>query len=160
MNEIKYQPIGIIHSPHKQTTGTPIQPTAAEDINGRIEIFPKYLDGLKDLDGFSHIILIFHFHLANKVDLQAKPFMDNKKRGIFSIRGPNRPNPIGMSIVRLQKIEGNIIHIKDVDIVDKTPLLDIKPYVPKFDSREDVKIGWLEKNIYKLPKAKDDDRFK
>ena len=159
MDEIKYKPIGIIHSPFKKPRGTPIQPTAAEGVDGSVEVFPEYVEGLKDLDGFSHIILIYHFHLSKKSSLKVIPFMDHQIRGVFSTRAPSRPNPIGISIVRLIKIEKNILYIQDVDIVDGTPLLDIKPYVPEFDARAVSKIGWLEKNVNKLPASRDDGRF-
>ena len=159
MNEIKYKPIGVIHSPFKEPKGTPIQPMGAKGINGTVEVFPEYAKGLKDIDGFSHLILIYHFHLAKGSSLTAKPYMDNEERGIFAIRGSRRPNPIGMSIVRLVRVEDNILHIQDIDIVDGTPLLDIKPYVPEFDRREVEKIGWLEKKVHKLSASKDDGRF-
>jgi len=159
MDEIKYKPIGVIHSPFKEPKGTPIQPAAAKETRGTVEVFPEYAKGLKDVDGFSHLILIYHFHLSRGASLEAKPYMDNEVRGIFSIRGPSRPNPIGLSVVRLIKIEGLTLHIQDVDIVDGTPLLDIKPYVPEFDMREVVRIGWLEKRVHKLPTSKDDGRF-
>ena len=156
---IKYKPIGFIHTPFKEPKGVPIQPVAGEDIEGKVEILPDYIEGLKDLEGFSHIILIYHLHLSKKPSLLVKPYMDEKLRGVFATRAPSRPNPIGLSIVRLVKIKGNMVYIKDVDIVDGTPLLDIKPYVPEFDLREVNRIGWLEKNIYKLPSSRDDGRF-
>jgi tRNA-Thr(GGU) m(6)t(6)A37 methyltransferase TsaA len=159
MNEIKYMPIGVIHSQFKEPKGTPIQPSVAKGIGGTVEVFPEYAEGLKDVEGFSHIILVFHFHLARKSSLKLKPYLDNKNRGIFSTRAPGRPNPIGISVVRLIGIEETLLQILDVDIVDGTPLLDIKPYVPAFDVRETVKIGWLEKNIHKLSVSKDDGRF-
>jgi len=159
MNEIKYKPIGIIHSPFKEPKGTPIQPAGAKGINGIVEIFPEYTEGLKDIEGFSHIILLYHFHLSKVSTLLAKPYMDNEMRGVFAMRGPSRPNPIGISVVRLVKIEGNVLYIQDIDIVDGTPLLDIKPYVPKFDIRQVERIGWLESNIHKLSQSKDDGRF-
>jgi tRNA-Thr(GGU) m(6)t(6)A37 methyltransferase TsaA len=144
MDKIKYMPIGIIHSPFKKLQGIPIQPTAAKGIKGTVEIFPEYIEGLKDIEGFSHIILIFYFHLSKKTDLKVKPYMDEQTRGVFATRAPSRPNPIGLSVVRLVGVEGTILHIKDVDIVNGTPLLDIKPYVPEFDGIEVAKIGWLE----------------
>jgi tRNA-Thr(GGU) m(6)t(6)A37 methyltransferase TsaA len=159
MDKIEYKPIGIIHSQFKEPKGTPIQPTAAKGVDGRVEVFPEYAEGLKDLEGFSHIILIYHFHLSKKSSLKVKPFMDNQIRGVFSTRAPSRPNPIGISAVRLIKIERNVLYIRDVDIVDGTPLLDIKPYVPEFDVRAVDKIGWLEKNVNKLSTSKDDGRF-
>ena len=159
MDEIKYRPIGIIHSPFKEPKGTPIQPAGAEGIRGTIEVFPEYAKGLKDIDGFSHLILIYHFHLSQGAPLEAKPYMDNQAHGVFAMRGPSRPNPIGISVVRLAGIEGHTLNIEDVDIVDGTPLLDIKPYVPDFDIREVDKIGWLAKKVGKLATSKDDGRF-
>jgi len=159
MTEITYKPIGIIHSPFKEPKGTPIQPEGARGIDGTVEVFAKYAGGLKDLEGFSHIILIYHFHLSKGASLTAKPFMDSKPRGVFAMRGPSRPNSIGISVVRLVRIEKTILHIQDVDIVDGTPLLDIKPYVPRFDTREVDSIGWLEENVHKVDTSKDDGRF-
>ena len=159
MNEIKYKPVGIIHSPFKKAKGTPIQSASAKDISGMIEIFPEYTEGLDDLDGFSHIILIYHFHLSRKSSLKVKPYMDDKTHGVFATRSPSRPNPIGISIVRLTKIDGSIIHIKDMDILDGTLLLDIKPYVPEFDVRKTDKIGWLTSKVHRLSVSKDDGRF-
>jgi len=159
MEEIKYKPIGIIHSPFKKPEGTPIQTEAAKGITAKVEIFPEFTEGLKDIKGFSHIILIYHFHLSGKSSLKVKPFMDGKMRGVFATRAPGRPNPIGISIVRLVKIRKNILYVQDVDIINGTPILDIKPYVPEFDIKMADKIGWLKKNIHKLPEAKDDGRF-
>ena len=157
--KITYKPIGTIHSPFKEPKGTPIQPSAAKDTEGTVEIFKEYEKGLKDIDGFSHIILIYHFHLSGSYSLEVIPFMDDKPHGIFTTRAPSRPNPVGLSIVRLMEVKKNILYIKDVDIVNNTPLIDIKPFVTKFDNPETMKIGWLEKNIKKLPKSKDDGRF-
>ena len=159
MDEIKYKPIGVIHSPFKEPKGTPIQPAAATGIYGTVEVFPEYAKGLKDIGGFSHIILVYHFHLSQGSSLEAKPYMDNEAHGVFAMRGPVRPNPIGISVVRLERIEERTLHIQDVDIIDGTPLLDIKPYVPEFDIREVEKIGWLEKKVHKLSTSKDDGRF-
>jgi len=159
MNEIRYKPIGIIHSPFTEPKGTPIQPPGARGVAGSVEIFPEYAEGLKDLDGFSHIILIYHFHLAKSPSLLVKPFMDDQPHGIFAIRAPSRPNPIGISVVRLVKVEGSMLHVEDVDIIDGTPLLDIKPYVPEFDPPEVERRGWLEKNVRNLPSSRDDGRF-
>jgi tRNA-Thr(GGU) m(6)t(6)A37 methyltransferase TsaA len=159
MTKIIYTPIGIIHSPFKTPDGTPIQPAAAKNIEGTIEIYSEYQVGLQDLDGFSHIIVLFHCHLIKDYNLKVTPYLDNHEHGVFATRAPVRPNPIGMSIVNLIKIEKEILFIKGVDIIDGTPLLDIKPYVPEFDRREMVKIGWLENKIKKLPGTKDDNRF-
>ena len=158
MQEITYKPIGAVHSPFKEPEGTPIQP-AASDALGTIEIFPEFVAGLKDLEGFSHIILLYHFHRAGRPELVVRPFMDTESRGIFAIRAPSRPNSIGFSVVRLLRIEGNILHVDGLDILDGTPLLDIKPYVPKFDSVDAERIGWLAENVHKVGSARDDGRF-
>jgi len=159
MNEIRYKPIGIIHSPFKEPHDTPIQSVCAGDVEGIVGIFPEYVEGLADLKGFSHIILIYHFHLSKRVTLKVKPYLDNSLHGLFATRAPARPNPIGISVVRLIKVEGGKLYIQDVDIIDNTPLLDIKPYVPEFDTLEKEKIGWLEGKVHKLSKTKDDGRF-
>ena len=159
MNEIRYKPIGIIHSPFREPSGTPIQPAGARDIESTVEIASEYVKGLEDIEGFSHVILIYHFHLSRGYLLKVKPYMDEKSRGVFATRAPSRPNPIGISIVRLVKVDGNVLYIRDVDIVDGTPLLDIKPYVPEFDTRKVEKIGWLKKKVNKLSRARDDGRF-
>jgi len=156
---ISYSQIGVIHSPFTKAAGTPIQSNTARNAEGNIEIFKEYSAGLDDLDGFSHIMLLYHCHLAGDFQLKVKPFMDDLKRGVFSTRAPKRPNPIGISVVRLVRIEGNILYIRELDIIDGTPLLDIKPYVPEFDRRDKVRIGWLANNIGKLPTSKDDGRF-
>ncbi len=159
MTEIRYETIGTIHSPFKQPKGTPIQTTGAKGVEGTVELLPEHADGLKDLEGFSHIILVYHFHRSKPAPLRVKPYMDDKEHGVFAMRGPSRPNPLGMSVVRLIGVEENILRVQDVDIVDGTPLLDIKPYVPEFDVKEADRIGWLEKNVAKLPESKDDGRF-
>ncbi|MCK4903649.1 MAG: tRNA (N6-threonylcarbamoyladenosine(37)-N6)-methyltransferase TrmO, partial [Candidatus Marinimicrobia bacterium] len=122
---MNFKPIGIVHSPFKEAIGTPIQPKAAKGIEGTVEVFTEFADGLADLDGFSHIILICNFHLVQKPKLKVIPYMDDQQRGVFSTRAPNRPNPIGISVVRLNRIENNILYIQNVDIIDGTPLLDI-----------------------------------
>jgi len=159
MKEIIFKPIGIINSPFKGPKGTPIQPTGAKDVEGTVTVFPEYLEGLKDLDGFSHIILLYCFHLSKEFSLKVKPFLDDKLHGVFSTRASARPNPIGLSIVQLNKIENEKLFIQGVDIIDGTPLLDIKPYVQDFDHREKTTKGWLDKNIKNLKSAKDDERF-
>ena len=161
MTTVQFKPIGIIHSPFKEPKGMPIQPVGAKGVSGTVEVFPEYEEGLKDLEGFSHIILIYHFHLSESYSLKVKPFLDDTIRGLFSTRAPKRPNPIGFSVVCLEKIEGSILYISNVDIVDGTPLLDIKPYVPEFDKDEDkeIRIGWLSKKIKKATNKKSDERF-
>jgi tRNA-Thr(GGU) m(6)t(6)A37 methyltransferase TsaA len=160
MKKITYNPIGIIHSPFNDVKGMPIQPAGARGVAGTVEIKQEYVDGLKDIEGFSHIILIYHFHLSKNYSLKVKPFLDDNLHGVFATRAPRRPNPIGISIVRLVKVEGCILHIEDVDIVDGTPLLDIKPYVPEFDIHETQKIGWLSEKVKKVHKVKADERFR
>ncbi len=157
--KIEYRPIGIIHTPFKSIEEMPIQPSGARSIKGTVTVFPEYLEGLKDLDGFSHIILLYHFHRSSGAKLVLTPFMDTQPRGIFSTRAPKRPNPIGLSVVRLRRIEGNILHIENVDILDGTPLLDIKPYVPEFDRFPVNRIGWLEQARGVVRKKKSDKRF-
>lgn len=137
----------------------PIQPSGAKGVKGTIVVEDKYIDALSDLDGFSHIILIYHFHLSDGYSLKITPFLDDSTHGLFATRAPRRPNSIGISVVRLISIEHNILNIENIDIVDGTPLLDIKPYVPEFDKTENIKLGWLEKRAGKSEKHKSDDRF-
>ncbi len=160
MKEVIYKPIGVIRTPFKDLKEMPIQPIGAKGIQGTIEIEPEYVDGIKDLEGFSHIFVIYHFHFSQGYSLIIKPFMDDDLHGVFATRAPKRPNPIGISVVRLVRVEGVILHIKDVDMVDGTPLLDIKPYVPEFDALKAERIGWLFKKVTKVHKAKSDERFK
>jgi len=159
MKKIEFQPIGIIHSPFKEQKGTPIQPKRGKGISGRIELYPEYKEGLDALDGFSHIILIYHLHLSKGYSLKVTPYLDNVLRGLFATRAPRRPNPIGLSVVKLDKIEGTTIHILNLDIINGTPLLDIKPYVPDFDENEDIKIGWLMGKSNQAKEKNADDRF-
>ncbi len=151
--------IGTIHSPFTNLKGMPIQPPGASGIKGTVEIFEDYAEGLLDLDGFSHIILLYHFHRSEGYKLRVIPFMDTVERGVFATRAPKRPNPIGISIVQLDRIEGNILHIDGVDILDGTPLIDIKPYVPDFDYQEDVAAGWQENSPKAVPEQRSDNRF-
>ena len=160
MEEIICRPIGIIRSPYKETEGTPIQTTGAKGVGGTAEIVPECAEGLRDLEGFSHIILIYHFHLSKGYSLTVKPFLDDTPRGVFATRAPKRPNAIGISVVRLVKIEGTTLYIEDVDIVDSTPLLDIKPYVPEFDAKEAERTGWLAGRAEKAAETDADERFK
>ena len=159
MNPVCYHPIGVIRTPFKKPKGTPIQPAGSLDSRGTVELFSEYTEGLLDLEGFSHIILVYHFHMAKAPKMKVKPFMDDREHGIFAQRAPSRPNPIGLSVVRLDKVENNVLYIRDVDVLDGTPLLDVKPYVPEFDIREVTRTGWLEQNVHKLENTKDDERF-
>jgi len=160
MQEIRYRPIGIIHSPFKEVSGMPIQPSGALGIKGTIEVFTEYSPGLKDIDGFSHIILIYHFHLSKGYALEVEPFLEDQIHGIFAVRAPARPNPIGISVVRLVGVNDNILQIEDVDVINGTPLLDIKPYVPDFDWREAKSTGWLSNKSLNARKHRSDNRFK
>jgi tRNA (adenine37-N6)-methyltransferase len=158
--DILYHPIGIIHSPFKELAGMPVQPTGEASAPGSVEIYAQYAAGLKDLEGFSHLILIYHFHLVIQYKLSVTPFLGSEPHGIFATRAPARPNPIGISVVRLASIQGDTLFIDNLDILDGTPLLDVKPYVPGFDEGEDARIGWLEGVIENLKKTRSDDRFK
>lgn len=156
---IIFEPIGIIKTPFKTKEGMPIQSGGAKGIKGQIILKEELVSGLADLDGFSHVILIYHFHKSVGFELQTTPFLDVKKRGIFATRAPKRPNSIGISVVRLLSIDKNIIRIENVDMLDETPLLDIKPYISDFDIHEIEKIGWIQNKTDKLIEIKSDKRF-
>lgn len=160
MADIIFKPIGIIHTPHVTKENMPIQPLGAKGVKARVELNTKYADGLMDLEGFSHAILLYHLHESNGYDLHTKPFMDDVKHGVFATRAPRRPNAIGMSTVKILGINGNILHVEDVDILNGTPLIDIKPFFSKFDNRLEAASGWLdEKWQEKNMTFKSDDRF-
>jgi tRNA-Thr(GGU) m(6)t(6)A37 methyltransferase TsaA len=156
---ITFRSIGIIHTPFRDLSGMPIQPSAAEGVEGKVILDPALQEGLQDLEGFSHIILLYYFHQAGAPELLVKPYLDDKQRGLFATRAPRRPNGIGFSIVKLLKIQQNILTVVNVDILDGTPLLDIKPYIPYFDRPEADRVGWLEKNKGKVGGKLSDDRF-
>jgi tRNA-Thr(GGU) m(6)t(6)A37 methyltransferase TsaA len=158
--QIRYQPIGIIRSPFADIKGMPIQPNGAIGVPGTVELCPQFAPGLQDLDGFSHLLLLYHFHRAPARELTVTPFLDSCPHGTFATRAPSRPNPIGLSVVRLLSMEGHTLHIENVDILDGTPLLDIKPYVPEFDSWVAERIGWLEHSRLTADKVRSDDRFR
>ena len=157
MNEIK--PIGTIHSPHYSIEDMPIQPKGASGVEGYVIVDEEYIDGLQDLEGFSHIFLLYSFHKATRTELLVKPFMDKQTRGVFATRSPLRPNHIGISIVKLKKVEGNKVVVKDIDILDGTPLLDIKPYIEKFDTVTESISGWLKASDKEISKKRSDNRF-
>lgn len=160
MDKIEYTPIGVIRSPFKSIEGMPIQPAAAKGVAGSVEVHERFSEGLQDLEGFSHILLIYHFHRSRGYTLRVKPFLDDQLRGVFATRAPRRPNAVGLSLVKLVRVEGPILHIEDVDILDGTPLLDIKPHVPDFDARETMSIGWLSSRTGGLAGIRSDKRFK
>jgi tRNA (adenine37-N6)-methyltransferase len=157
---IAFSPIGVIRTPFTSVEGMPIQPSGARNVAGQVILDARYEEGLCDLAEFSHLILLYHFHLSKGFKLKVKPFLDTVERGLFSTRAPRRPNPIGLSIVRLAEIDGCVLHILDVDVVDGTPLLDIKPYVPAFDVRGGVRAGWLELTQEQSKSLKSDERFR
>ena len=152
--------IGIIHTPHKTIEQMPIQPLGAESIQGVVEVLPDYVDGLRDLDGFSDIMLIYHLHKVKGYKLIVRPFMDDRDHGLFSTRAPRRPSPIGISTVRLLKVEGNKIYFEGADMLDGTPLLDIKPFMRQFDNRPNAVSGWLDdKDPDTVKRTRSDSRF-
>jgi tRNA (adenine37-N6)-methyltransferase len=157
--KIQFNPIGIIHTPFESKEGMPIQPAGAAGIKGKIVLNHDLVDGLLDLDGFSHIYLIYYFHQSAGFELQVTPFLDDNEHGIFATRAPRRPNQIGISVVKLLSVTGNTIEIENVDVLNGTPLLDIKPYIPVFDSTENAKCGWMEKTLEAVQKFKSDNRF-
>jgi tRNA-Thr(GGU) m(6)t(6)A37 methyltransferase TsaA len=157
---IKYRPIGIVHSPYIKQEGTPIQTVASKGAKGVIEIFPEYKEGLKDMENFSHIYILFHFHLSSQKPLTVIPFLDMKHHGVFATRSPARPNAIGLSVVCLEKIIENKLYIKNVDMLEGTPVLDIKPYISDFDIFKTTKNGWVGDKMDNLEDQKDDGRFK
>lgn len=156
---IRYRPIGLIRSPFTDPSEMPIQPAGELSSPGVAELFPEFVEGLKDLDGFSHVILVYHLHQVSRSELIVTPFMDSEPRGVFATRAPTRPNPIGISIVELTGIKGSELHLADLDVLDGTPLLDIKPYVPEFDAPTGARIGWLEEVDEDVRTKETDDRF-
>jgi tRNA-Thr(GGU) m(6)t(6)A37 methyltransferase TsaA len=157
--EIVYRPIGTIHTPYTAAAGMPIQPAGAQGVRGSIAIAPQFGEGLRDLDGFSHLILLYHFHRARTPKLTATPFLDDRPRGVFATRAPTRPNPIGLSIVKLMAVDGLTLTVENVDVLDGTPLLDIKPYVPAFDHQPADRVGWLAASGSRVRRKKADRRF-
>jgi tRNA-Thr(GGU) m(6)t(6)A37 methyltransferase TsaA len=147
MNQIILHPIGVIHSPYNNSEDIPIQGRFKGDVEAWVELKDKYVKGLKDLDKFSHAILLYYFHKSDKENIERKPFLEDDKHGIFAIRSPNRPNHIGLSVVKIKNIVENKLYFTQVDMIDGTPLLDIKPYIKYFDCRENVVSGWLDKHF-------------
>ena len=178
---IKFREIGVIRSPFKEPGGMPVQPKAGRWAKGMVEVFPQFAEGLADLDGFSHIVLVFNLHrskpkppeganpfifkfrlllgLEKPYKLKVIPFMDTVERGVFATRAPRRPNAIGISTVRLERVEGNKVFFQDCDIIDGTPLLDIKPYFPEIVDGDPLRFGWSESTIDDIDKVRSDERF-
>ena len=154
-----YRPIGIVHTPYTEAEGTPIQARFGRGVEGTVEVCPEYAEGLADLDGFSHITLVYHLHRSSGYKLKVKPFLDDNERGVFDTRAPRRPKPIGASTVRLLRVEGRTLHISDLDILDGTPLLDIKPYIPAFEDDQEPRVGWLTDKLGPDDRPMADERF-
>ncbi|MDR3639783.1 MAG: tRNA (N6-threonylcarbamoyladenosine(37)-N6)-methyltransferase TrmO [Humidesulfovibrio sp.] len=166
---VAYQPIGTLRSPYADVAGMPIQPVGARGIQGHIEVAPEFAAGLKDLNGFSHVIVLYHLHRINGYELLVRPFLDTQDHGIFATRSPKRPNAIGLSVLELVGVElagseaagtGGVVHLRNVDILDGTPVLDIKPYVPAFDVWEAGRIGWFAGKVDEAETCKADERFR
>ncbi|MBU0691944.1 tRNA (N6-threonylcarbamoyladenosine(37)-N6)-methyltransferase TrmO [bacterium] len=160
VKEFHLRAIGTIHTPFTKQKGTPIQPPMAKDAQGTIEILPEYCAGLKDLAGFERIWLLYCFHLTSGFKLEVVPYLDQEKRGLFATRAPTRPNPLGLSCVRLLSVDAaaGLLRIRDADMLDGSPLLDIKPYISRFDAFPDARLGWLE-NVVNVSNKKADNRF-
>ena len=158
MEPITYVPIGWIRSPFKAPVGVPIQ-AVMSDVAGEVVVMPAHAEGLRDLEGFSHIMLFYHFHMSRDHSLTVRPFLDNEPHGVFCTRAPSRPNPVGISVVRLDRVQGTTLQVTGLDIVDGTPLLDIKPYIPQMDDRPGASVGWLEGKLDRIERARDDGRF-
>ncbi len=159
MEPVTFFPVGVVHSPHKELAGMPVQPPSAAGIAGEIEIFPEYAEGLLDIEGFSRIMVFYHLHRSAGPLLSAIPFLDTVPHGVFASRIPRRPNSLGFSVVRLLSRDRNILKIADVDILDGTPVLDIKPYVPEFDSYPNESSGWFAGKLDDMSSKRSDDRF-
>ena len=158
--EFVFKPIGVLKTPYKSKTGVPIQGSLTPDSEGVAEIFEEFEAGLKDIEGFSNLILIYVFHGSVGYKLVCEPYMEDRLHGVFAMRAPNRPNPIGFSVVRLQRREGRTLYLSELDMLDKTPILDIKPFVPRFDHRSGARVGWMERTLGKGDHRKvSDDRF-
>lgn len=153
------EPIGFIHSPYTETANMPVQPRGAAGVMGEIHLKPELAEGLKDLEGFSHLYLIYQFHQAGPTRLSVVPFLDKTPRGVFATRSPLRPNGIGLSVVRLVAVKGSVVVIEGVDVLDGTPLLDLKPYIPAFDRVEEARSGWMEASEQEVAQTRSDDRF-
>lgn len=156
---IQYRPVGILHTPFTELSCMPIQPAGAQGIPGELEIYPEFVPGLDDVEGFSRIFVIYHFHRVSGYSLRVIPFMDTTERGLFATRAPCRPNPIGISVLRLVSREGPVLKVMDVDMADETPVLDIKPYIPDFDSYPVERSGWMEGKSADARHVRSDDRF-
>lgn len=159
MDRVIFHPIGLIETPFKQLEDMPIQPSGAQDAAGRVVLEPALAGGLDDLAGFSHIILLYFFHRVSGFALTVTPFLDTQQRGLFATRAPRRPNPVGLSVVRLIRRQDNVLHVSGIDVLDGTPLIDIKPFVPAFDCPADAAVGWLADKAQGAVQTRSDQRF-
>lgn len=157
---LSFVPIGIIHTLYTNISGMPVQPSGARGVRGSVELSGEYAEGLRDIEGFSHLFLIYAFHRCPSYQLTVVPFLDTTPHGVFATRAPRRPNAIGLSVVRLIEVNGPTLVVEDVDILDGTPLLDLKPYVPAFDSYPDATTGWLERSAHRVGSIRSDERFR
>jgi tRNA-Thr(GGU) m(6)t(6)A37 methyltransferase TsaA len=155
-----YQPIGVIHTPFTDIRGMPFQSIVANGVEGRIDLSPDLEDGLRDLEGFSHLTLLYHLHRTSTTRLTVVAFLDDRPHGIFATRSPVRPNPIGLTTVRLLRVSGPRLYVEGVDMVDGTPLLDIKPYIPAFDDRSGARVGWFARHLDRMATARKDGKFR
>jgi len=159
-NTFSYESIGVIRTPFESPEGMPIQPVGADATEGTVEVDSSYTDGLADLDGFSHCILLYHFHASgDDAPLSVEPFLDDEQRGVFSTRAPQRPNPIGLSVVSVESVEGRELTVGGIDVVDGTPLLDVKPFVPEFDVPSETETGWMDASASTIRSEQADERF-
>lgn len=156
---LSYRPIAVVRSPFDQPSDTPIQAAGAVDARGVIEVYPEFAEGLRDIEGFSHLFVVHHFHRVGPARLTVTPFLDAESHGVFATRSPARPNPIGLSVVRLLGVQGTRLEVADLDMLDGTPVLDLKPFVPAFDHRDPVRVGWFEGKLAELRGKKADERF-
>ena len=160
MDDIVCKPIGQIRSRFTDTAGMPIQTVANPDEPGRVEVLPDYAPGLRDIEGFDYLILLTHLHRVKQERLEVVPFLDDTPHGVFATRAPARPNRIGLSIVKLVRVEGTVLHFTGNDMLDGTPVIDIKPYVPRFDIRETTRIGWFARRVDAVAEVRSDDRMR
>ncbi len=156
---IEYTPIGHFMTPHKDVRDMPIQPRGALGVRGGILVLPEYRDGLADLDGFSHVIVLYHLHRVRGRSLRVTPFLDTREHGIFATRSPARPNPVGLSVLRLVAVTELVVYLENVDVLDGTPVIDIKPYVPDFDAWPAERVGWFEGRACRASAERCGERF-
>ncbi len=156
---ISYSPIGYFRSPYTDIKGMPIQPIGAGDVEGAIEVLPEFRAGLTDLEGFSHVFVLYHLHQIEGYELMIKPFLDTRRHGVFATRSPKRPNSIGLSVMRLKRVEGLFVYLGGIDVLDQTPVIDIKPYVADFDCCDADRFGWFEGKSQNATHHRSDERF-